>query len=113
MLLQRRTVVEIVVSIFEWDVFAFGMPSENVWDEACGIYTLGMDIVLIYLFRRVEEFIPVLKPIPDVKVLAYTRIVSCCMVQCANQNIRLPQGILTTTFRSVLLPVIIDETSCA
>ena len=89
-----------------------GKPSKNVWDEACGKYTLGMNLVLIDLFGRVVEFIPVLTSMPDVKLLAYTRIVSCCMVHCANKNIRIPQYALTISFRSGLLPEIIDETSC-
>ena len=90
-----------------------GELSEKVWDEACGKYILWMVLVLIDLFGREVEFIPVLEPIPDVKALAYIRIAFCCMVQCENQNIRLHQRVLTTTYISVLLPVIINETSCA
>ena len=80
-------------------------------DELCGIYTLEMDIVLIDLFGREVEFIPVLISMPDVKLLAYTLKVSCCMIHCVNKNIRIPQRVLTSPFRSGLLPEIIDETS--
>ena len=102
-----------MVSIFSKRLLACsGEPLGMERDELCGVYTLGMDIVLINLVGREVEFIPVLISMPDVKLLAYPRIVSCCMVHCENKSIRISQHKLTTTFRSVLLPIIIDETSC-